>query len=204
MWKKLLLSIIRKTIQEEVRRLLEEKIRKLIEEIIQKEMGKHLNLKEEEGLREIDNGVEFRVPIKPMLVRANYEDVLQEAKILNGANVKDWEVKYNDLKVEVDDKHIYFHTKIVDDLIPIGNVVANPWVIVRYNGKYYASTFEWLRPKQKIKDKRCVAGDHIKRKPLRKWKPKKGDILYFFVAGLSRGNKRNEKVRTNIVAVEWK
>ena len=91
---------------------------------------------------------------------------------------------------------------------PVGStggtaVVANPWIFIEESGRWYAATFEWLRPGQTKKSIRAVNGDHIKRSPFQSWKPNPGTTYYFMVSGLARGAERNVKERSNIVAYTW-
>lgn len=83
-------------------------------------------------------------------------------------------------------------------------VNANPWVILDYNGKRYAATWEWLRFGQTTKSKRAVHGDHIKRREIpQDWKPRPGERVGFFVSGLIRGRTRNVPERTEIIWITW-
>ena len=83
-------------------------------------------------------------------------------------------------------------------------VNANPWVFVKHGGKWYGGTWEWLVPGTTCKNKKAVAGDHIKIAPLKTWRPKTGDELYFMVSALARtGKKNNFEARTNVVKVIW-
>jgi len=80
---------------------------------------------------------------------------------------------------------------------------ANPWIFVKQDGKWYAATFEWLRPGQTSKDIKSVNGDHIKQSPLKDFVPKNGEVYGFMVSGLARASERNVQERTNIVMYEW-
>ena len=86
---------------------------------------------------------------------------------------------------------------------PGGGVVANPWIFVKHGGKWYAATWGWLRPGQTTKALYAVSGSHIKRDPLKKFKPTPGETYGFMVSGLARDRKRNVKERTNIVWIKW-
>lgn len=84
---------------------------------------------------------------------------------------------------------------------------GNPWVIVKWrDGKWYAATFEWLRPGQTAKPVGVLdgsKGDHIKRSPLSGWRPRKGERFGIMVSGLARGGARNVEERTNVSMVTW-
>ena len=86
------------------------------------------------------------------------------------------------------------------------DVVANPWVILNYNGQWYAGTWEWLAVGRICRNKNSVAGDHIKRFaqiPM-DWRPTPGQTLYFMVSSLARTSTvANVQERTNIVEVVW-
>jgi hypothetical protein len=86
------------------------------------------------------------------------------------------------------------------------DVVANPWVFIQHGGQWYGATWEWLAVGTKCRNKKAVAGDHIKQPPFgpMNWKPTSGETLYFMVAGLSRfSNIKNVSERSNIVKVIW-
>ena len=83
-------------------------------------------------------------------------------------------------------------------------VNANPWVFVKRGGKWYGGTWEWMATGSVCKSKKAVAGDHIKKSPLERWRPKSGETLYFMVSALARGGKKNNfAARTNTVKVVW-
>ncbi len=123
-----------------------------------------------------------------------------------GCNVSKWPVT-SKLNVTVSGNKITFDydkAGIWPAVIYRGKYVsANPWIIFKHKGKWTASSIEWLRPGQKVKSIKCVSGDHMPSHSLQGWKPKSGDELYFFEAGLSRGGMRNARERTNIKKVVW-
>jgi len=82
-------------------------------------------------------------------------------------------------------------------------VVGNPWIILEYEGTWYAATWEWLRPGQTCKARSAVDGSHIKQPPLKSWSPKSGEHYWFMVSGLARSSERNVEARTNLVEVVW-
>ena len=93
-------------------------------------------------------------------------------------------------------------------------LVMNPWIIVKMENKYYAGTYEWLKPNQKCKfghppktnslekvysDGEHSLGKHIKNSPLGQWVPKGGEVVGFMVSGLARSKSlSNFKERSNI------
>lgn len=85
-----------------------------------------------------------------------------------------------------------------------GTIVnANPWIMVKQDGKWYAATWEWFRPGQTSKSKSSVAGDHIKQSPLKDFKPVVGETYYFMVSGLARDSTRNVEERSQWVKFIW-
>lgn len=93
-------------------------------------------------------------------------------------------------------------------------VIANPWVFIWRDSKWYGATWEWLKagpPVQTCKNKSSVAGDHIKQAPFNKapyqppkyWQPSSGETLYFMVSGFARAGLSNVKERSNPVQVTW-
>ena len=92
------------------------------------------------------------------------------------------------------------------------NLAGNPWVFGNVNGRWYAATYEWLRPGQICK--LTVAGGHgrpsrelgphIKRPPLDKWVPRSGEMVGFMVSTPARfGPEGPVSERSNIVLVRW-
>jgi hypothetical protein len=83
-------------------------------------------------------------------------------------------------------------------------VNANPWVFVCRDGKWYGGTWEWLTVGTTRRNMKSVAGDHIKQHPLRDWRPRSGETVYFMVSSLARmGNIRNVQERTPPVRFVW-
>jgi len=125
---------------------------------------------------------------------------------LNGCDISKWKVT-GDLKVSLSGNKITldYSNKNIFPAVNFGEgvVAANAWLFVQAYGKFYGSTWEWLRPGQTVKMKSAVDGSHIKMKPMDKWSPQPFDEIWFCVAGLSRGHMRNIEQRTNVVKVVW-
>lgn len=88
----------------------------------------------------------------------------------------------------------------------VGEVVANCWAIVKINGKWYAGTFEYLRPGQTSKSTGVLDGSrgpHFQKEPLKSWRPRSGERFGLMVSGLCRDNRRNVSERSNIAIVTW-
>ena len=87
-------------------------------------------------------------------------------------------------------------------------VEGNPWIIVKMDGKYYASTYEWLRPGQvcklhELKTKGGLQKLYEDALPdltaIKNWTAKGGDVVGFMVSGLARHKvSPNTRKRTNI------
>ena len=87
-------------------------------------------------------------------------------------------------------------------------VEGNPWIVVKKDGKYYASTYEWLRPGQvcklqELKTKgglqRLYEGSLPHLTAIKNWTAKGGDVVGFMVSGLARHKVTpNTRKRTNI------
>jgi hypothetical protein len=91
-------------------------------------------------------------------------------------------------------------------------VAGNPWVFGKVNGRWYAATYEWLRPGQICKlngpgehDEASIeVGSHTKRPPLRTWVPRSGEQVGFMVSTLARWRPQGKvHERSNIVVVTW-
>lgn len=130
-----------------------------------------------------------------------------EVTWLNGCDISKWAVT-STLNVSLCHNKIILDYGAKGSYPPIkygsGLVSANAWVFVHYQGRWYGSTFEWMRPNQTVKLKKAVAGSHIKMKPLKNWKPQVNDELFFCVSGLARGGKRNTEQRTDVKRLVWR
>lgn len=87
----------------------------------------------------------------------------------------------------------------------VNGVEGNPWVIVNIGGRWYASTFEWLRRGQICKGINADnIGPHTKNDPLRSWRPKSGELVGFMVSTHARWSADSPvQERSNIVMVRW-
>ena len=83
------------------------------------------------------------------------------------------------------------------------NVNANPWILVKQGGQWYAATWEWMRTGQTAKSVNAVEGGHIGQSPLNNFRPQSGQVYGFFVSGLARNNVRNVQERSNVVMIRW-
>lgn len=118
-------------------------------------------------------------------------------------NVSSWPVTGKLRSVDVSASRISLDYEQAGKWPEMDGVAGNPWIFVNWNGKWHAATWEWLRPGQKVKNRRAVNGDHIKRAPLNAWSPKSGATYYFMVSSLCRDRRRNGNERTDIVPVVW-
>lgn len=85
-------------------------------------------------------------------------------------------------------------------------VVANPWVVAKRDGKWYAFSTEWFARGGSSKPKSTICGlpggaYHLF--PV-DWTPQPGETVGFFVASLSRGDMRSVNERTPIKLLIWK
>lgn len=81
---------------------------------------------------------------------------------------------------------------------------GNPWIFARIGGRWYAATYEWLRPGQTVKlISRTNLGDHTKQPPLQAWDPQPGEQVGFMVSCLARTAARNCQERTQVVLTHW-
>lgn len=80
----------------------------------------------------------------------------------------------------------------------VEGVNASAWVIFTFNGKVYASTFDYLRPGQtsKARDFYITVGGT-------RWQPSAGEKVGFMVSGLARDSRRNVYERSNLDYVTW-
>jgi hypothetical protein len=124
------------------------------------------------------------------------------------ANISGWAVTSTITGVSITGSQVcVYHTKA--GKWPAKNlsgvvVEGNPWVVVNRDGRWYAGTYEWLRPGQVCKG--ITAGNiggHIKQAPLANWRPRSGEQIGFIISTLSRDANRTSNERTNVVLVRW-
>ena len=85
------------------------------------------------------------------------------------------------------------------NLTGMGETVGNVWAIVKYNGKWVAGTWEYLRPCQTTK-----AHFNSPRGTPSGWKPASGAEMYIFVSGIIRvPNRVTIAARSNVVRTTY-
>ncbi|MBR6022256.1 MAG: hypothetical protein IK066_07545 [Kiritimatiellae bacterium] len=122
-----------------------------------------------------------------------------------GKNVSGWPVTAN-LRASVSGSTVTLSYDKSRAWPAVDGVCANCWAIVNIGGKWYAGTFEYLRPGQNSKPAGTLsgaAGDHFKVSPLSSWRPQSGEVFGLMVSGLCRGGLSNVQERSNIVMVRW-
>ena len=84
-------------------------------------------------------------------------------------------------------------------------VEGNPWVFAKVDGRWYAATYEWLRPGQECKGIAASnIGAHIKVSPLSRWTPQSGETIGLMVSTPARfGPQGPRHERSNVVRVRW-
>lgn len=81
---------------------------------------------------------------------------------------------------------------------------GNPWVIANIGGRWYAGTYEWLRPGQICKGITASnIGPHIKKSPMANWVPRSGETVYFGVSTGARFGGGHGDQRSNFVRMTW-
>jgi hypothetical protein len=128
------------------------------------------------------------------------------------SNVTNWKVTSTITRVSIGLQQIcMFHTAAGSWPAPNGTY-GNPWVLANIGGRWYAGTFEWMRPGQVCKDLDPGAGGatianrigpHVKVQPLQGWVPKKGELVGFMYSGWARDGRRSVEERSNVVLVTW-
>lgn len=124
------------------------------------------------------------------------------------ANVSGWPVTSTVTSVTIGNPPICIrHTKAGGwPIIQVSgtDVEGNAWVAFQVGGKWYAATWEYLRPGQTCKGlKGSDLGPHIKKSPGDSWSPKSGETVYFFVSTPARGNERSSNERSNVFRTTW-
>jgi hypothetical protein len=123
------------------------------------------------------------------------------------ADVSGWSVTSKITEIRIDTDTICIeHTK-AGRWPEVGGGEGNPWVFANIGGKWYAATYEYLRPGQICKhiERRGEwgIGAHTKREPLESWVPRKGEKVGFMISTFARDSTRTSNERSNIVMVDW-
>jgi hypothetical protein len=120
-------------------------------------------------------------------------------------NVSSWSRTSTITGVSIGDPPICIeHTK--SGAWPVVDAIeGNPWVFARVGGKWYAATYEWLRPGQECKQISAGSiGPHTKKPPLENWQPKSGETIGLMVSTPARSGPDGPKhERSNVVLVKW-
>ena len=134
---------------------------------------------------------------------------VEDVHFLEQSVVKSWPVKIDLRSVKIEDSSLRFdYTARV--VLPVkkpyrAEVNANMWAVFRYEGKWCAATFEWVRPNQKVKAKSGVGWKNMKPARVKTgWGPKPGEDIGFFISGMARNNQRNKDVRSEIRWLKWR
>lgn len=83
------------------------------------------------------------------------------------------------------------------------------WIFAKYEGRWYATTFEYMRFAQVNKQLEAVRGGQIKRSPFLRsgfeWEPAEGEVYGFMTSGMARFNLNNVNVRerSNVALYRW-
>jgi len=149
----------------------------------------------------------IEVSKKGDVVAGNDELDLSQVSFLH-ANISSWPASSTITSVSITGSQVCVrHTKAGKWPVAVLSGVAvegNPWVVVNRDGRWYAGTYEWLRPGQICKGITAAnIGGHIKQAPLANWRPRSGEQIGFIVSTLARDANRTSNQRTNVVLVRW-
>ncbi len=143
---------------------------------------------------------------------AGFPDDLSDVNFVH-QNISSWpvtsqlDVSINSSTITLDyDKKNTWPNRTVPNLCSGCN--ANPWVVVNFDGQWWAATFEWFRFGQTTKPISVLHGDHIKGGPFGfTWQPRVGETYGFMVSGFARFPPSvapyNAQERTNIQLYKW-
>lgn len=83
------------------------------------------------------------------------------------------------------------------------------WMFIKFKGRWYATTFEYMRFGQTDKNVEAVRGRQMKRPPFFapgvEWHPAQGEVYGFMTSGMARFNLDNVNVRerSNVALYRW-
>lgn len=100
------------------------------------------------------------------------------------------------------------------DVFPVGPgdppggapIEGNIWIFAQFNGRWYAATWDWLRPGQQCKHETAetLGRDQIRFPPMdASWVPQPGDRVGFMMSTIARTNLRAGEERSNVVQFTW-
>lgn len=118
------------------------------------------------------------------------------------ANVSGSRLIVNDTKRTVWPRR--FHTTLQSDCCN-----RSLWVFIKYENRWYATTFEYMRWGQTDKIADTVRGRQIKRAPFLQsgfeWRPARGEVYGFMTSGMARFDLNNVNVRerSNVALYRW-
>lgn len=119
-------------------------------------------------------------------------------------NVSKWRITSRVTSVTIKDPPICIAHTMSGRWPVVDGGEGNPWVIANIGGRWYAATYEWLRPGQTCKEiDRDTIGPHTKARPLDTWRPRSGEIVGFMVSALARTGQQSVAERSNVVLVRW-
>jgi hypothetical protein len=120
------------------------------------------------------------------------------------ADVSGWKQTSTVTDVDISSKSVSIeHTK-AGKWPHFGGAEGNPWVFVNRGGRWYAATYEWLRPGQTKKYVTAAdIGAHTKREPIESWQPQPGELVGFMVSTPARTGGRTVNERSNVVLTRW-
>jgi hypothetical protein len=119
-------------------------------------------------------------------------------------DVSGWRISSRVTRVRIGDPPVCIEHTMAGRWRDVGGAEGNPWVFANINGRWYAATYEWLRPGQTCKNvDRESIGPHTKKSPIEGWRPRSGEMVGFMVSGLARDSTRSVEERSNVVLVRW-
>ena len=153
---------------------------------------------------------------KPEKRAIRYLDQIDPKDItfLHGPGVGDWpittaitQVKFHEPYLTVEAEHDWPVRSLGGGV----KVNANIWIVGFVEDRWYAATYEWLRPGQTQKGTTrhpmtaASLGARIKKTPMKAWPgPERGEACGFLVSGLARlRSPTNVKERSQIVMATW-
>ncbi len=119
----------------------------------------------------------------------------------NYFDISGWQATRTISKVYITGHYICFDNDIGKTWYepPNQGVNANVHIILKYNGKWITSPWDYMGVGQTCKHSESVGGI-----PYSRWKPKHGEELYWYITGISRDSSGGvNQERTNIVRYDW-
>lgn len=145
------------------------------------------------------DGTADDLPSPPIVhVSADSSSDMSGITWIYGENISDWPETVH-LRAAGGGAEVHLYYDVMQNWPPYegSDVNGNCWVIFTFNGVKYASTFDYLRVGQSMKESPQIPTSSGL------WEPSAGETVGFMVSGMARDDRRTVNERSNISYIQW-